>query len=332
MNIERKNLVGKLTSGSREELMPSTGQSNTESTPQTIVQMRDGMGWPAKDITTHSLLIEDAVLKGHIPVRVYRKEKLKGKVLPVLVYYHGGGFFGGSIQNVEQICRTFADRADLAVVSVGYRLSPENPFPAGLMDCYKVVEVLATEGHLFHISSDKIFVAGDSAGGNLAISVAIFDASIMTTGYVKKIVSYYPVVDLTSKGKGEFWDTRAIKTQSEEEKELVTEYINGFSSLEAQVEEWYCGASINRSNELISPLFASDKVLSQLPPLKIIVGEFDPLRQQVESFAEKLLAAKTEGSMTVYPGVIHAFMDKIGIYDEAEEGILEGITFLKGDN
>lgn len=332
MMINKEKLNGKLSSGSREELTPTLEEVSSNNAPQTIVQMRDGMGWPAKDITRHELVIEDNIIKGHIPVRIYRKKSLRNTDIPVLVYLHGGGFFGGSIHNVEQICRAFADRNDMAVVSVGYRLSPEHPFPAGLMDCYKVVETLAGESQVFNVQAGNIYVSGDSAGGNLSLTTAILDTSIFETNYIKKIVSYYPVVDLTSKGEGEFWKTEKIAIQTEQEKQLITDYINGFAKLEAQVEDWYCGFSVDRSKSLISPYYATSQELSKLPPIKIIIGEFDPLRLQVEALAEKLNESSNRYSLSIYSGMIHAFMDKIGIYDEAERGIMEAVEFLKEDN
>lgn len=329
MRIEDVKLNQKLTSGSRSELSRITVEPNEENESPTIVQMRDEMGWLAKNITTNELVIKDKVLKGHIPVRLYRKKTLVNEVIPVLVYYHGGGFFGGSIQNVEQICRTFADRSDMAVVSVGYLLSPEHPFPAGLMDCFEVVETIATEGQIFNVLGDQIFVAGDSAGGNLAITTSILDSSVFGTNYIKKIISYYPVVDLTSKGKGKFWEVSSIQAKDDDETKMIRDYIIGFSKLESQVEDWYCGSKIDRSNSLISPFYAAAEELAKLPPIKIIIGEYDPLRLQVEAFVNELSKAETNGSLSIYSGMIHAFMDKIGVYDEAEKGVVEALDFIK---
>lgn len=321
-----KTTSGVLTPQSLKELTASPDKE-MPSAPPTIIQMRDMMGWPAKDITKNELLIEDRIIKGHIPTRFYRKKALTEEILPVLVFIHGGGFFGGSIHNVEQICRTFADRGDVAVVSVGYRLTPENPFPAGLLDCYNTIEYLATNAVKEKIDKEAIFVSGDSAGGNLTLTVSLLDHGYFRTNYVKKIVAYYPVVDMTTNGTGSQWDVSEIPVKDDTERQLVHDYILSFAAQDVQVDEWY-GGKLERKNPLLSPLFASDELLKVLPPVKIIIGEFDPLKLQVDVFVERLEKLGNDFEYIIYNGLLHAFMDKIGDYDQAEAGAIDGLEFL----
>ncbi len=315
---------GRLDPRSLEELTVSHGDS--QDAPG-IVKMRDSMGWPAVDITTHELVIEDKIIKGHIPTRFYRKKELVGKCLPILVYIHGGGFFGGSIANVEQICRAFADKADLAVVSVGYRLAPEAPFPAGLLDCYNVIASLATESEIYQIDPSQIFVSGDSAGGNFTLTVGFLDRAVFGTNYIAKLLAYYPATTCHTNGEGELWDSTRIYVKDSKEREIVSAYIKGFSSQDISVDEWYAG-KVNKENPLISPLDARDEMLRSLPPIQVILGEFDPLRLQVEALLKRFDSLDISYEYKIYNGMVHAFMDKIGDYAQAEQGVKDGLEFL----
>lgn len=325
-----KTTIGILDARVQEELTGSGNDDGENAIPlqsPTLIQLRDMMGWPAVDITKNELIIEEKIVKGHIPTRFYRKKALAGKKLPVLIFIHGGGFFGGSIDNVEQICRTFADRGDIAVVSAGYRLAPEHPYPAALLDCYTVVEYLATHGENEKIDTKNIFVSGDSAGGNLTLAVALLDSFHFKTHYVKRIAAYYPVTTCTTNGVGKYWDTAHIPVQSERERQLVHEYIAEFAAQDIQACAWYSGKA-DCSNPLISPLYATDDMLRSLPPVKIIIGEFDPLKLQTDALVERLENLEAAFEYTIYNGMIHAFIDKIGDYAQAEAGVVDALSFL----
>lgn len=323
--------IGKLDPKAFKEIgggqpKPKTEKNNVKRVP-TLTEIRDSMGWPAKDITKNEIVVEDRVIQGHIMTRTYRKKDLQNKMLPVLFYIHGGGFFGGSIENVEQICRMFADGADLMVVSIGYRLTPQHPFPAGLLDCYNTVEYFATNANKELVDSENFFISGDSAGGNLSITVSLLDHVYLQTKYLRKIVAYYPVVELLSEGEGKHWDVSKVFVKDKKERELVHRYIKGFGKQDTPVNDWYAG-KIDKKNPLISPFFATDEQLKQLPELKIIMGEFDPLKLQVDYFVERLETLAIPCEYRVYNGMVHAFMDKMGDYPQAEQGVEEAVDFL----
>lgn len=320
---------GKLDSRAFEELGGNKSKnSNHQRSVPTLIQQRDMMGWNAKDITKHELIIEDKIVKGSVVVRTYRQKSLKEKILPVLFYIHGGGFFGGSIENVEQICRAFADKAALEVISIGYRLAPENPFPAGLLDCYSVVEYYATNAKKELVDSTNFSIAGDSAGGNLSLTTALLDCAYFKTNYLSKIVLYYPAVDLYAASNSDIYDTSEYVLEDENEAQMVHNYIKGFSNGgEVQVNVWY-GGEKDRKNPLISPAYANDSDLKLLPPIQAIIGEFDPLRLQTDYFVAHLLELNHSVEYKIYNGMIHAFLDKVGDYPQAEQGIDDAIAFL----
>lgn len=328
---DETNLKGIIAPECVKELeQPSSmGQSVQE---KYLTGIRDAMGFAAKSVAKNELSIENFIINGSVPVRVYRKLSLVGKKLPTIYYVHGGGFIGGWVRsdNCEQICRTFVDHADVQVISIDYRLAPEHPYPAGPMDCYQAVQYCETHLDDYNISSNKSAIMGDSSGANTALVTAMLDSSFYETKYLKKVLLYYPVVDLTTHGKGEFWNPNHIKVEASQ-RELYNSYIEGFAALENVVENWYAGDKIDRDAPLLSPLYAENDILKSLPPMHVIFGEFDPLRQQNEAFYDKLHALGIKEEVTIFPGMIHAFMDKIGVYPEAVEAVDTGLAWLQKD-
>lgn len=316
---------GVLAENARQELL-SMGQDSSEASDEIdIVKMRDAMGWPAVDISENKLTIVNKIIEGSINVRIYKQVKVTSKV-PALFYIHGGGYFGGSVDNVEHICRAYADRSGYTVFSVDYSLSPEKPFPAGLLDCYRAVKWAHDNAEVLNIDSDKMFISGDSAGGNLSLTTSIFDI-MLGTNYIKKIVAFYPVTISGTKGTGPYWDYSRLGADSEAI-ELVSKYVSDFASGNNLVDGWYAG-KVDMSSPLISPILADDKILSSLPSTLLVVGEFDPLRLQGEAFVERVRKVKGDITYLRYNGTIHAFMDKIGDFPQAEDGIKEAVKFLE---
>lgn len=304
-----------------EEIQPKKNNSKKP----TLTEIRDSMGWPTVDITKNELFILDDVVK-NIPIRTYRKKDLQNQTLPLLFFIHGGGFFGGSIHNVEQICRTFADKANIQVVSIGYRLAPESPFPAALLDSYNVVEYYATHAEKEKVDRNQFIISGDSAGGNLSITVSLLDHYYLQSNYITDIISYYPVLDLDAKSEKDYYDKKYFQVNEPDQAQLIHQYIQNFGAGNPNVGDLYA-KTINPNNPLVNPLLASDDILKSLPPIALIVGEFDPLRVQNDLFVQRLQEINHNYDYTIYNGMVHAFIDKIGDYPQAEEAIIEGLTF-----
>lgn len=320
---------GEIDQQAYNELILSKNAKKTQG-EATLTSMRDSMGGDAVDISRNELYIEDRVIKGHVAVRTYKKKSLVNEELPLLLYLHGGSYFGGSIQNVEELSRAFADKGDFLVVSIGYRLAPEKPFPAGLLDTYNVAEYYYTNAEKEKIDKEQIFVAGDSAGGGLSFSVSLLDRAVFKTNYISKILAYYPSVEFAGEvnEEDELWDIEKIKVNTDKDRELLYEYIRDFW-YNAIASEWY-SAKLDSKSPLISPLYAEDDALKLLPPTYIICGELDPLRIQNDLFINQLKENGVDYQYSVYSGMIHAFLDKLGDYRQAEEGVIEGVKFLEG--
>jgi acetyl esterase len=201
---------------------------------------------------------------GPLRARLYRPETVSARP-GLLVYFHGGGWVVGGPDTVDSVCRFLAAHAEVAVLSVDYRLAPENPFPAAVDDALAAMRYAATHAAALEIDGDAIAVGGDSAGGNLA-AVVCQQAAIGLAPMPVFQLLFFPVSDTSAKARSY---------------ELFGE---GYFLTEAQM-DWYIGHYLpNRPDRLdprASPLLAED--LTGLPPAYVAVAGFDPLRDEGEA-------------------------------------------------
>jgi len=224
---------------------------------------------------------------GPVPVRLYRPRPRSAGPLPALVYLHGGGFVLGDIDDVDGVCRDLSARADCAVVSVGYRLAPEHPFPAAVEDAWAVLADVAARPERYGADPARLAVAGESAGGNLAAVVAR-QARDEDLPLVHQLL-VYPVTDT------------AMDTPS------WAEYGAGLgldAAVMASCLEMYRGGADPASPRL-APLRAAD--LSGLAPATVITAECDILRDEGEAYARRMAEAGVPVELRRYPGTIHSF-------------------------
>ncbi len=241
-------------------------------------------GAPTVQIVNITLATPD----GALPLRIYRPRA--ASPLPVLVYFHGGGFVLGSIDSHDALARNLSSGADCLVVSVGYRLAPEHRYPAAADDC--AAAVTWVHGHAGEIGADasRIAVGGDSAGGNLAAVAALRSRDEHGPTITAQLL-IYPVTQmrapvqgsLVSNGEGYFLQARAV----------------------AWFDDMYLGDSDTHGLAYASPLLAPS--LSGLPPALVITAEFDPLRDQGEHYAQRLRQAGVSVRLIRYDGAIHGF-------------------------
>lgn len=234
-----------------------------------------------------------------INIRIYRPGNKRA--LPAVVYFHGGGFFKGSLETHDRPLRQLANLSEVVIISVDYRLAPEFPFPHGLNDGIDTTEWIINHAKELGIDSHCMAVAGDSAGGALATAVA---------GKFKNIlcqVLIYPVTDssLTTPS----WSTFA-------EGPVIT--------LQSGIELWdyYTKDKINAA-----PIFNDD--LSTMPDTFIIMAEYDPLVDEAMAYAKKLRQAYVEVTEKLYPKMIHGFFQFGGVIDEGREAIASVARYLR---
>lgn len=235
-----------------------------------------------------------------VPVRVYRPT-LNTK-LPCLVYYHGGGWVIGDLETHDSPCRLLARQTGCVVVAVDYRLAPEHPFPAPLDDCFTATQWVFDNAAALDIDAEKVAVGGDSAGGNLAACVCIKAREQNGPSIVHQVL-LYPVTDA------------AMDTES------YVENADGYMlTRDSMVWFWdhYIGTH-NKDNYLISPLKAED--LSDLPSATVLTAEFDPLRDEGESYGARLQAAGVATQVKRYDGLVHGFISTVDILDPAKEAV-----------
>lgn len=248
---------------------------------------------------------------GEIPVRIYTPVAAGGTG-PALVYYHGGGWVIGDLETHDALCRTLANEAGCKVIAVDYRLAPEHPFPAAIDDAYAAVKWVEANASEIGIDPNRIAVAGDSAGGNLAAAVSL-RAKAEKGPHIAFQLLIYPVTDAPR------------TTQS------YKDFAEGHM-LEADGMDWFwnhyvLSAGADPKNPYAAPLHAES--LSGLPPAYVVTAGFDVLRDEGKAYAEALKTAGVEVEYVNYEGMIHGFFNMQGVLDVAREAVKAAAKALK---
>jgi len=261
------------------------------------------------DTTVPGYQPQEGEQRDPVPVRHYRPGGTD-ETAPTVVYYHGGGFVIGDIDSHDVVCRHVCDRAGVNVVSVDYRLAPEEPFPAAAEDAYAVASHVDANPDEF-AGDGRLVVMGDSAGGNLSAVVcqiardrrqddAAPDDPVMHTPDIDRQVLVYPAVDARQDRPS--WD------QNKEGYFLVEEDMHWFF-------ECYFGSDLHRKNPYAFPLEGD---LHDLPPATVLTAGFDPLRDEGIAYAEALEEADVEVEHRNYDDVIHGFFSMLDVPVELE--------------
>jgi acetyl esterase len=246
---------------------------------------------------------------GDLRVRVYRPSD--ERPLPALLYYFGGGWTLGSIDTADVLCRTLAEEVGCLVVTVGYRLAPEHPFPAAVEDCYAALRWVDAQAAELGADPDRLAVGGDSAGGNLAAAVTLLardDGDIALAGQLL----VYPNTDQLA-------DDASMRDNTDP-------WLFNHHSV-AWYTRHYLTQPQDAANPLASPLRARD--LSGLPPALVITAEYDPLRDQGEAYARRLAEAGVPVELSRYPGMAHGFFAMAGTVDAAGTANREAAQYLR---
>jgi acetyl esterase len=246
---------------------------------------------PGIDLPT----VEDRAIEGpagEIPVRLYDPRESAAES-PLILFFHGGGWVIGDLDTHDGPCRKLAAETGYPVVSVDYRLAPEHPFPAGLRDCYAALEWATEAAPDLDADPDRIVLAGDSAGGNFATSVAMLARDRDGPEIAAQVLVYPATGDATAtpayeeNGEGYF---------------LTTETMEWFHDL-------YIDDEIDDGNVYAHPRLAAD--LSGLPPATVVTAGFDPLRDDGVAYANRLAEAGVPVEHRNFEGMIHGFFNMI---------------------
>ncbi|MCH2185664.1 alpha/beta hydrolase [Myxococcota bacterium] len=263
-------------------------------------------GAPAVQCTEHQI---DGP-EGPIGLRLYRPPGTGP--FPMLAYFHGGGFVLGLNSGHDWIARWFAHETGCLVGLVDYRLAPESPFPAAPEDCFRAVQWMNEKASNIGGLAETLSVAGDSAGGNLAAVVALM-ARERGGPHLAHQMLLYPVTDHA-------FDTPSYEENSEGYL-LTREFMRWF---------WnhYLPEPQSGDNPYASPLRAEN--LTRLPPATIITAEYDPLRDEGEAYARRLIAAGVTTQLTRYSGMIHGFFTMPNLFEQTNAALEQCAEALRG--
>lgn len=237
--------------------------------------------------------------EGDIPVRIYTPCDANGETLACVVYFHGGTGIFCDIGTHDGLCRMLANASGCRVISVGYRLAPEHPFPAGLDDAMSATRWVAERTSELRVDPERLVVAGDSAGGTIAAVLCQLARAQGDRPRIALQVLLCPVTDAAA--------------ESESRLAFAEGYFIDRATLEWATAVYCAGA--DRRDPRVSPLHAPS--LAGLPPAHIHTAEFDPTRDEGEAYAKALAAAGVPVRYTCHPGLIHHFYCMAGALPQA---------------
>lgn len=236
---------------------------------------------------------------GPVKVHIYGPAG-SDRVLPGLVYIHGGGWVGGAVHTTDVICGMLSSKADLRVVSIDYRLAPDAPFPGPLDDCAAGLQWVFDHAAELYIDPDRLGVAGDSAGGNLSAALAIKarDEGLPQLRFQGLI---YPVVDAAMSTPSMAYSGPALKQAA------MSVFYDAYAG------------SHDRTLPLISPLQVPSA--AGLPTAAVITSGHDCLADEGELYADKLRAAGVQVEYVHYKDAPHGFFSLAGLCSQSGPAI-----------
>ncbi len=274
---------------------PSWEEIGPQQARQEYISLTKLFGTGPSDVAVQDTTINDA-----IPVRIYTPQLTTEQNLPVVVYFHGGGWVVGNLETHDALCRRISQQAHCAVVSVDYGLAPENPAPKPLQDCYAVTVYVANHADELGLDATRLVVAGDSAGGALAAGVALKARDTAGPKLLAQVL-IYPVID------------PACNTRS------YDQFADGFGLTKVSMQWfWRCylgnqGAAAHAVDIYSIPAQAPS--LTGLPHTILITAGYDVLRDEGELYAKKLQAAGVEVQYQLYEDMMHGFVHFAGVLD-----------------
>ena len=246
---------------------------------------------------------------GEIPVRIYTPTG--SGPFPVLVFFHGGGWVICDLDTHDSLCRSLCNGANCVVVSVDYRLAPEHKFPAAPEDCYAATQWVAENSAEINANPGKIAIGGDSAGGNLTAVVAQIARDQGGPSLALQLL-IYPATDFT-------FDGPSIH-ENGQDYFLTIDDMNWFMN-------HYLNSDADKKNPQASPLQSAN--MHGLPPALVITGEYDPLRDEGETYGKRLKEAGVPVTISRYNGMIHGFLSLEPLTDKGKQAREECAQVLR---
>lgn len=283
----------------------STGERarpTTDERRQSLVKLMQFARSNAMVTTTDGVLPGPA---GDLPYRLYTPAQDEDEHLPGFVFFHGGGMVAGSIDSHDRVAAALAEATGCRLISVGYRLAPEHPFPAAVEDAIAATEFVSRHAASLGIDAEKLVVGGDSAGATLA---AVVCQHALRSGAPAILAQCLicPVLD--------------FEETSPSREAFAENYLIDRLTLEADLAD-YLPQGIDPADPRVSPLRATR--LTGLPAAIIHTAEFDPMRDEGNAYARKLLAAGVNVEHICHDGMIHNFHAMGAILPQARLVVLQ---------
>lgn len=247
---------------------------------------------------------------GGIPARLYRPVRER---VPVLIYLHGGGWCRGSIETADCTCRHLADESGFAVLSLGYRLAPEHPYPAALEDTLAALDWLRTEGESHSLDTTRMFMGGGSAGANLSLVAALRCRDEGRIPPVGLLLFYgaYQCFDFGNASHSAFGDGR-YGLSTERMMNYLTHYVP---------------SGMHVTDPGISPLKAAS--VAGLPPAWFGIAELDVLRDEQLAMSARILEEGGEAEIHLYRGLTHGFGARTRMVSRAVAALGDAARFMQ---
>lgn len=284
-------------------------------TPEAARQLFDRMA-PMLDLPKAPLAAEEDIRLigkgGALPARLFRPQDAASPA-PLILFLHGGGFVIGSVRSYAHLCGHIAAETGAVVLSLDYRLAPEHVFPAAVEDCLSALAFVREAADRLGIDPARIFVAGDSAGGNLAAVTALADrdGDAGAPALAGQILAY-PVTDMLHEHPS---------------RETFAEGL----FLENETMRWFAGHYLpektDRGDWRASPLHANSH--QALPPALLLIAGLDPLSDEGRAYGGRLRAAGVPTETEEFPGLIHGFLSMGAVIPEARQAIERIARFVR---
>jgi acetyl esterase len=272
-----------------------------------VALMASWMGEPPPVAAVRHLAIPGP--DGTVMARVYYPTVQKA--LPVLVFFHGGGWVFGSVQNIDVPCRELAIAADCIVLAAQYRLAPEARFPAAVLDAHAVLGWVLANAESIDADPKRVVVGGDSSGGNLAVAATLL-ARDRGEDLPARQLLMYPVLDPYLRGAS------------------YREFRDGYLLSRATVQrDWslYVRDELDKANPYAAPLQA--RTFRGMPSATIFTAQYDPVRDDGAAYAQRLRADDVQAEYRCFDGLVHAAFQMANVSPRAREFLLAAAAALK---
>lgn len=282
-------------------------KGSTEGLRQSFYRASRSVERDLPDLAEMSNLIVDGA-DGPLKARLYVPLAAGITPAPAIIFFHGGGFVMGDLDTHDVLCRRLAASSRCRVLSIGYRLAPENTFPAAHRDALAAWLWATDRNNILGFDPDRIAVAGDSAGGNLSAFIAQETSRNGTLMPAFQLL-LYPLM--------QFVDIRTKKMSFQESGFFLSPNLFDY------FRDSYIRAEADRMDKRVSPLFAPDDEFAGLAPAHLVLCGWDPLKDEGKAYASKLAAHGVPVTIKEHPGMVHGFMNMTAVSMPARKAIEE---------